>query len=225
MPDRRRHCYFCFWFCSDLATGLPVVGGVHTNFVCLLGSAQNHPALTPAALELEIFDHTSTHGNVRDLCRMELAMCPRSCTVTNKSSLKSSGSRTANRAHHGATTSPTVLQPEVHLPTSFPQVPFQHSRSRAAQPFRRPDCALSRLLQPLQEHDRSVTQSIASPEPGSRNQRSCPRHAILCRMGILDVKAAVDTEWDKLEKFPKVRSKKEVIEKALKEGRQFILLR
>ena len=58
-------------FCTDTS-------GVHANFVCLLGSAQNHLGLSPAALELEVFDHRSTHGNVRDLRRMELAVCPRS---------------------------------------------------------------------------------------------------------------------------------------------------
>ena len=53
-----------------------------------------------------------------------------------------------------------------------------------------------------------MTQSIATPEAVSRSRRSCPRHAILCRMGILDVKAAVDTEWDKLEQLPKVKGTK-----------------
>ena len=40
--------FFCTWFCSDLATGLPVLGGVYGYFVCLLGSAQNYLALSPA---------------------------------------------------------------------------------------------------------------------------------------------------------------------------------
>ena len=45
-----------------------------------------------------------------------------------------------------------------------------HGRLRSnrdsAQPFCRPDCALSPLLQPMPEFDRPLTQSIATPEPG-----------------------------------------------------------
>ena len=59
----------------------------------------------------------------------------------------------------------------------FPQVPFQHSRSRVAPlvqagrtiylALRRPDCTLIRLFALVaEEYDRPVTQSIATPEPG-----------------------------------------------------------
>ena len=62
-------------------------------------------------------------------------------------------------------------------PSRFPQVPFQHSRSRVATlvqagrtiylALRRPDCTLSRLFASVaEEYDRPVTQSIATPEPG-----------------------------------------------------------
>ena len=62
-------------------------------------------------------------------------------------------------------------------PSRFPQVPFQHSRSRVATlvqagrtiylALRRPDCTSSRLFALVaEEDDRPVTQSIATPEPG-----------------------------------------------------------
>ena len=58
----------------------------------------------------------------------------------------------------------------------LPATPFQCPRSRTATfgegaaatylPLRWPDCTLSRLR--AEEHDRPVTQSIATPEPSSR---------------------------------------------------------
>ena len=39
--------YVCFWFPTDLATGLPALGSVYAHFVCLLDLAKNHLVLGP----------------------------------------------------------------------------------------------------------------------------------------------------------------------------------
>ena len=87
--------------------------------------------------------------------------------------------------HLGATTLPSRIRVIGTLPRSssplrrdpsrFPQVPFQHSRSRVAtlvqarrtiyRALRRPDCTLNRLFALVaEEDDQPVTESIATPE-------------------------------------------------------------
>ena len=48
-------CCFFFCFCLGLAPGLPGPRGVHAYFVCLLVSAQNCPALSPAQKMLRTY--------------------------------------------------------------------------------------------------------------------------------------------------------------------------
>ena len=97
------------------------------------------------------------------------------CVLRAPHRLSPSGLRGAPRSEH-LSIRVRSYHDQLHGPILFPQHLFSvhdHGRQRSGRgpqhiflPLRWPDCTLSRLR--VEDHDRPVTQSIATPEPSSR---------------------------------------------------------
>ena len=122
------------------------------------------------------------HDNI--VCTHRCDECKRSNEIIVCHRLGSSGSspahptgfRGAPRGDHLSTRSKLSMESPFNGPIRFPQHLFSvhdHGRQRSDRgpaapflPLRWPDCTLSRLC--VEEYERPVTQSIATPKPSSR---------------------------------------------------------
>ena len=88
------------------------------------------------------------------------------CSVSRRTQERSEVSRSASRITFSVSTTITDGNARIGSRSSF-------------LPLRWPDCTLSRLR--AEEHDRPVTQSIATPEPSSRTIPTLDRTLVACK--------------------------------------------